>query len=245
MGCSVTSGPATAPPFSSYRGMNANMHSIEALLTAFEATGREVFLERAGRILSFFANRIAPIEGWRLPEHYSADWQIDRDYAGNPMFRPAGTTPGHSFELARLRLQYWDLMGRPDDGAPEVARRLVYRALADAWNKEEGGIAYPLNFDGTPAVRDRCWWPVTEAIGAMATLIKLEHNPGDEVWYRRLWKFADVHFMDHKRGGWFPEIGIDGRPTEKQFKGKPGIYHSLQAVLFPPPAGISRLRPMP
>ena len=26
-------------PFSTYRGMNANMHGIEALLTAFEATG--------------------------------------------------------------------------------------------------------------------------------------------------------------------------------------------------------------
>ena len=86
-------------PFSTYRGMNANMHGVEALLAAFEAIGDTLFLTRAGRILDFFTDRIANGEGWRLPEHYTAGWEIDRDYAGDPMFRPAGTTPGHSFEL--------------------------------------------------------------------------------------------------------------------------------------------------
>ena len=31
-------------PYSNYRGMNANMHGVEALLTAYEATGRERYL---------------------------------------------------------------------------------------------------------------------------------------------------------------------------------------------------------
>ncbi|GAB1363324.1 hypothetical protein MASR1M32_25600 [Rhodobacter sp.] len=80
-------------PFSDYRGMNANMHGVEALLAAYESTGHEVHLIRAGRILDFFLRRIAPDHGWRLPEHYRADWSIDRAYSGDPMFRPAGTTP--------------------------------------------------------------------------------------------------------------------------------------------------------
>lgn len=126
-------------PFSTYRGMNANMHGVEALLTAYETTGRSVFLSRAGRILDFFINRIAPNEGWRLPEHYTGDWRVDRGYSGNPMFRPAGTTPGHSFELGRLLLQYWDLTGRPDDGSPARARRLIEQALTDAWQEDRGG----------------------------------------------------------------------------------------------------------
>ncbi len=105
-------------PFSSYRGMNANMHGVEALLASYEATGREIYLTRAGRILDFFTNKMAPAENWRLPEHYSSDWTIDRKYVGNHMFRPAGTTPGHSFELGRLLLQHWDLSGRPASDAP-------------------------------------------------------------------------------------------------------------------------------
>jgi len=220
-------------PFSNYRGMNANMHSIEALLTAFEATGREIFLERAGRILNFFVDKIAPAEDWRLPEHYNTDWKVDRDYSGNPMFRPSGTTPGHSFELARLNLRYWDLTGRHGDKSPQASRRLVEQAMADAWNPEAGGLAYTLGYQGKPEVEDRYWWPVTEAIGAIAALIKLERKAADESWYRQLWTFASDFFIDHEKGGWFPEIDAEGHPVSKQFKGKPDIYHSLQAALFP------------
>ncbi len=227
-------------PFSDYRGMNANMHGVEALLAAHEATGDTLYLARAGRILDFFLRRIAPLHGWRLPEHYRADWSIDRDYSGNPMFRPAGTTPGHSFEMARLLLQWWDLAGRPDDGAPAIARSIAETALRDGWDETRGGIHYTLDFDGKPAIRSRYWWPVTEAIGVLAALIKLERRPEDEIWYRRLWTFADAGFIDHARGGWFPEIGEDGRPATTQFNGKPDIYHALQASLFALAPGLSR-----
>lgn len=227
-------------PFSTYRGMNANMHGVEALLTAFEATGRDIYLHRAGRILDFFLRRIAPEWGWRLPEHYTQDWQIDRAYSGNPVFRPAGTTPGHSFELGRLLLQWWDLAGRPDDGAPALARRVIHQALTDGWDNDRGGIVYTLDFDGRPAIRSRYWWPVTEAIGAIAALIKLDHLPEDELWYRKLWGFAADTFIDWEKGGWFPEIDDDGAPAKTQFNGKPDIYHSVQATLFPMTPGISR-----
>ena len=55
-------------PFSTYRGMNANMHGVEALLAAYEATGRDVFLNRAGRMLDFFVGRMAPAHGWNITQ---------------------------------------------------------------------------------------------------------------------------------------------------------------------------------
>lgn len=226
-------------PFSIYRGMNANMHAVEALLSAFEATGRAKFLDRAGRILDFFVGRIAPDHNDRLPEHYTEDWAIDPAYEGDPMFRPAGTTPGHSLELGRLALQHWDLSGRPVGDAPAKARRLIMRALEDAW-LPNGGLAYTLKFDGTVDRASRFWWPVSEAIGAVAALIKLDRQEADEIWYRRLWTFADAHFIDHDHGGWFPEIDDKGAVTSTIFAGKPDIYHSLQACLFPLADGLSR-----
>lgn len=227
-------------PFSTYRGMNANMHGVEAMLTAYEATGNDLFLERAGRILDFFTRKTAPAENWRLPEHYTQDWKIDRSYAGIHMFRPAGTTPGHSFELGRLMLQHWDLLGRPQTDAPEIARALIEQALADAW-LPAGGFAYTLDFDGKVADGSRFWWPVTEAIGAVAVLITLDRRAADEVWYRRLWTFANETFIDHDHGGWFPAIDSDGKPTSSIFQGKPDIYHSLQACLFPLSGKLSRM----
>ncbi|MFV1440620.1 MULTISPECIES: AGE family epimerase/isomerase [unclassified Phaeobacter] len=219
-------------PFSSYRGMNANMHGVEALLTAYEATGESMFLERAGHILAFFVGDIAGQDGWRLPEHYTEEWQIDRAYAGDPMFRPAGTTPGHSFEMGRLLLQHWDLAGRQDPGVPCRARKLIERALADAW-LPDGGFAYTLDFEGKVAMTNRFWWPVTEAIGAVAALIRLDARAEDELWYRRLWSFAQAHFIDEERGGWYPEIDQAGQVTQTIFTGKPDIYHALQACLLP------------
>ncbi|PTQ73324.1 AGE family epimerase/isomerase [Celeribacter persicus] len=218
--------------FSKYRGMNANMHGIEAFLSAFEATGDEVFLLRAGRILTFFTNEIAPAYGWHLPEHYTAEWAVDRSYAGDPMFRPAGTTPGHSFELGRLLLQYWDLSGRPNTDAPRIARRLIETAADAAW-QPTGGFAYTLDFKGNVAVSDRYWWPVAEAMGAFSSLHKLSLKEVDAEWFRRLWNVANRFFVDHDRGGWYPEIDEVGRPVERQFTGKPDIYHALQACIYP------------
>ncbi len=226
-------------PFSTYRGMNANMHAVEAMLTAYEATGEEVYLSRSRSILDFFVGRIAPAENWRLAEHYTQDWQIDRAYEGNPMFRPAGSTPGHSFELARLLLQMWDVSGRVGTEALTSARRLIDQALSDAWQPDLGGFIYTLAADGSVARSARYWWPVTEAIGALAVLIKLDPQPQDEAWYRRLWTFADKHLIDHERGGWFPELADDNTLAMDQFTGKPDIYHALQAELFPLTQGLS------
>ncbi|MCG7630042.1 AGE family epimerase/isomerase [Epibacterium sp. MM17-32] len=220
-------------PFSSYRGLNANMHGVEALLAAYEATGRARYLERAGRILDFLIGRIAPVEGWRLPEHYTEDWQVDRSYSGNPMFRPAGTTPGHSFELARLLLHYDALCPASEETRIATARTLAYRALEDAWDAERGGFVYTLDFDGKPAIRDRYWWPVTEAIGVVAALLKVEPQAQDGRWYSRLWNCAERLFIDSTRGGWVPEVDDAGVAVSRQFQGKPDIYHSVQAALFP------------
>lgn len=225
--------------FSGYRGMNANMHGVEALLAAHEATGDPVFLDRAGCILAFFTGWMAPAHGWRIPEHYDDAWRVDRSYQGDPMFRPRGTTPGHSFELGRLVLHHWDLAGRPDNGACTTARRLIETALSDAW-QPAGGFAYTLDFDGTVDVADRYWWPVTEAIGAIATLIKADPRPADFDWYARMWRCAFDLFIDRERGGWYPEVDGTGQVQQAQFRGKPDLYHALQACLYPLAPGLSR-----
>ena len=70
--------------------------------------------------------------------------------------------------------------------------------------------------------------------------MKVDPRPSDEAWYRRLWQFADGHFIDHVDGGWFPEIDEDAAPVARQFHGKPDLYHSLQAALLPLAPGIAR-----
>ena len=99
-------------PMGTYRGQNSNMHLTEALMAAFEATGERGYLDKAESIASLIIDRHARNEGWRVAEHFTENWDVDRAYKGDPMFRPSGTTPGHALEWSRLLVQLWELGGR-------------------------------------------------------------------------------------------------------------------------------------
>ena len=219
--------------FSDYRGQNSNMHSTEALMAAFEAWGEAQALTMAERIADLIINRHARAAGWVVPEHFDTAWDVLPDYAGDPMFRPAGTTPGHALEWARLLIQLWNLGGKRHDWMPEAAKALFLTAVDGAWDTARGGFYYTLDWDGTPAMRNRFWWPLCEAAGAAAVLRATFDEPIFETWYRRIWAVLDRDFIDHSRGGWWAEAGADGAPVETVFAGKPDIYHALQACLIP------------
>ena len=83
------------------------MHSVEAYLAAGDVTGNPVWPARAAAIATRLINDYARAYSWRIPEHYDQNWQPRPDYNDdrrNDPFRPYGTTPGHSFEWARLLL---------------------------------------------------------------------------------------------------------------------------------------------
>jgi mannose/cellobiose epimerase-like protein (N-acyl-D-glucosamine 2-epimerase family) len=219
-------------PFSAYRGQNSNMHLTEALMAAFEATENRIYLAKAERIADFFLRRMAATHQWRVPEHYHDDWAVDRDYKGSDVFRPAGTTPGHSLEWARLALQLWTLGGRKLDWLPSAAKAVFEEATTSGWDTA-GGFYYTLDWSGAPLIRDRLWWPCCEGIGAAAFLRRLEQGNVYETWYRRIWDFAARRLIDRRAGGWRPQLGDDLKEKNGYFVGKPDIYHALQACLIP------------
>lgn len=170
-----------------YRGQNSNMHLTEALMAAFEATGDGLFLKRAEQIADRVIRRSAAEADWRLPEHFSEDWVVDRDYRGNEMFRPSGTTPGHSLEWARLLLQLWVLGGERLGWLPDAARALFRQALELGWDERHGGLFYTLDWDDRPLNRLKLWWPLCEGVGAAHFLGELVPDPDAEAAYRRFW----------------------------------------------------------
>ena len=100
-------------PIDAYRGQNSNMHLTEALMAAFEATNDSTYLRMAERIAELIIRRHAAENDWRLPEHFTERLgDQSRLFRKSDMFRPYGTTPGHSLEWARLLLQLWELGGR-------------------------------------------------------------------------------------------------------------------------------------
>lgn len=218
-----------------YRGQNSNMHLTEALMAAFEVTGERHYLEKAERIADLVIRRCAGSVGFRVAEHFDADWKIDRDYYHpNEMFRPAGTTPGHWLEWSRLLLQLWSLGEKRHGWMPDAARSLFVQAMSLGWDKQRGGFFYTLDWDDKPAKTSKLWWPMCEAAGAAHFLN--EHLPADDFHedsYRLIWSTIANRFIDHRNGGWHEELTDDLVPAHTLFPGKGDIYHALQACLIP------------
>ncbi len=216
-----------------YRGQNANMHMTEALMAAFEATGNRDYLGKAERIAELIIARNAVPLGHRVAEHFDQHWVLDKNYEGNEMFRPSGTTPGHWLEWARLLYQLWVLGEKRHSWMTGAARELFVQSIELGWDKVHGGFFYTLDWDNKPIMREKLWWPTSEAIGAAAYISAFDNGDYFQAWYRKLWDYAENHVIDHKRGGWLSELTEDLRPTSRLFVGKPDIYHALQACLIP------------
>lgn len=216
-----------------YRGQNANMHMTEALMAAFEATGQRDYLHKAERIAEMIILRNAVKLDHRVAEHFDQHWVLDKHYEGNEMFRPSGTTPGHWLEWSRLLYQLWKLGEKRHSWMTGAARELFRQSIALGWDKVHGGFFYTLDWDNQPIMREKLWWPLAEAIGAAAYISAYDTHDEFQLWYRKLWDFAENQVIDHQRGGWLSELTEDLTPTSRLFAGKPDIYHALQACLIP------------
>lgn len=224
----------------SYRGLNANMHTVEAFLAAADVTGDEKYRVRAGRII----DRVliwAKDNNWRIPEHFSSDWVPDLECnkdRPDDQFKPYGATPGHGIEWARLITQ-WAFSTYKEDkagAAPyiEAAENLYNRAVADAWNADgEPGICYTTDWNGKPVVHDRMHWTLAEAINTSSVLFHVTDNEKYAADYAEFMKYLDEKVLDHVNGSWFHQLDRENNLLETVWPGKADIYHALQATLIP------------
>lgn len=223
-----------------YRGINANMHTVEALLAAADVTGDRRWLDRAVGILQRAIDEFARAQDWMLPEHFDVDWkpllEYNRDEPAHP-FRPYGATIGHWFEWARLALEARAALLLLDGDAPawmlEGPSAMLEKAAA-TWGMDGApGFVYTTDWDGAPVTRERMHWVAAEAVGAAATMYRVS---GDRVWadrYEQWWEYISTYLLDPVNGSWFHELDADNEVQGKTWPGKPDVYHALQAVLIP------------
>ena len=223
-----------------YRGINANMHTVEAFLAAADVTGDDKYRERAGRIIEHVL-AWAERNDWRIPEHFTSDWTPDlecnADKPDDP-FKPYGATPGHGLEWSRLIAQ-WALSTYeydPDEAYAyiEKCEHLYNRAIADGWNADGAlGVVYTTDWNGKPVVRDRMHWTLCEAINTAAVLYHATGNKkyGEE--YAEFMKYLDEVVLDRVNGSWFHQLDENNQLKGTVWPGKSDLYHAVQATLIP------------
>jgi mannose/cellobiose epimerase-like protein (N-acyl-D-glucosamine 2-epimerase family) len=219
-----------------YRGVNANMHTVEAYLAAGDVTGETRWHKRAGRIAATVAGW-ARTTGWRVPEHFDTSWrplpEHHRDRPADP-FRPYGATVGHGLEWARLLVAVDATLAQPPPELVGAAVRLFDRAVTDGWDVDGAtGFVYTTDWDGRPVVRARMHWVLAEAVAAAEVLGRVTGERRYGEWRDRWWRWADEHLVDHEHGSWHHELDTRNVPAGRTWPGKPDVYHAYQAALLP------------
>lgn len=223
-----------------YRGLNANMHTVEAFLAVADGTGKEMYRKRAGRIIDHVISWASGNE-WRIPEHFTKEWKAQLEYnrecPADP-FKPYGATPGHGIEWARLITQ-WALSvhkGEEKALAPylEAAQKLYQRAVGDGWAKDGApGIVYTTDWSGNPVIHDRMHWTLAEAINTSAVLYHVTKDERYAKDYEQFLRYLDEQVLDHVNGSWFHQMNEKGEVTGSVWPGKSDLYHAFQATLIP------------
>ncbi len=239
-GLSVDTWNTEFTELSDYRGINANMHTVEAFLAAADVLKDEKYRVRAGRIIDHVIEWAAGNE-WRIPEHFTKEWKADlelnRDKPDDP-FKPYGATPGHGIEWARLITQYaLSAFGNDKDKTSKyiaAAEQLYDRAITDAWSADGApGICYTTDWSGKPVVHDRMHWTLAEAINTAAVLYRVTGSDRYAKDYAMFMEYLDEKVLDHKTGSWFHQLDQNNNLIGTVWPGKSDLYHAVQATLIP------------
>ena len=221
-----------------YRGVNANMHSVEALLSAADVLDDAALRARAERIVTRVVHDLARRNSWRIQEHFDADWtprpEYNVDEPAHP-FRPYGATIGHWLEWARLALHLRAGLGASAPGwLLEDARALFDAATLEGWAVDGAdGFVYTVDWSGQPVVRERMHWVAAEATATAAALFAATGERSYVEWYETWWNYVADHLLDREHGSWRHELTPTNQPSSVTWAGKPDTYHAFQATLLP------------
>jgi mannose/cellobiose epimerase-like protein (N-acyl-D-glucosamine 2-epimerase family) len=243
-GMAVEEWDAAWTTLADYRGVNANMHGVEAVLaaadaldTVADAAGAAGELRRhALRTTERVVHGWARERDWRLPEHYTPDWtplpDYNRDRPADP-FRPYGVTVGHQFEWSRLALHVRASLADPPAWLLDDAVGLFGAAARRGWAADgHDGFPYTLDWDDRPVVAARMHWVLCEAVAAAAALAEVT----GENRYRELaatWRtHGQERFADPATGNWHHELTPTGEVGTGTWVGQPDAYHLAQMLLL-------------
>lgn len=214
-----------------YRGQNANMHTCEALIQAFESTNEQKYLDRALLIAKNICIRQAGLADGLIWEHYDTNWQINWSYnkdTPDDLFRPWGFQVGHLTEWAKLLI----ILERhaDEDWLVSRAQELFDDAIEMGWDEKSEGLVYGFAPNGDVCDNDKYFWVQAESLAAAAVLA---NRTGDDYyweWYERIWEFSWKHMVDHEYGAWFRVLDSKNKKYDnlKSPAGKVD-YHTMGA----------------
>jgi mannose-6-phosphate isomerase len=203
--------PASLP-----RRQNPQMHLLEAMIAAFDATHEPAFQNRAGDLFALFVANLYDKQKRVLGEYFEDDWS---------RIEPVSVEPGHQAEWVWLLKGFERITGCPTarPRAELLETALRYRDAATGCLVDEGDAA------GHIVRSSRRLWPQTEMAKAWIAQAEAgEAGAADEA--RAALARLERHYLRHPvAGGWYDQFDGDGASLVATIPAS-SLYHVLCAV---------------
>ncbi|WP_110677591.1 AGE family epimerase/isomerase [Salinicola sp. RZ23] len=202
-----------------YRGQRANLEMCEALLACYAVSADAACLARALSVTRCVWQRLAPLAGGWLWEHFDSDWRADfelhRDRPDDP-YRPWGFQIGHLVQWAKLMTRLAACSPSARGWLLETAGSLFVGAMEAGWDAVHGGLVSGVDMRREVVNRDKQHWVQAEGLAAAALLAEATGQSRYWRWYDRIAGYCGQHMIDGLRGGWYATLTADNRPYSRE-----------------------------
>jgi mannobiose 2-epimerase len=227
-----------------WKDQNSSIHLLEAFTSLYKVWPDSFLRERLLELLFLIRDTITTEKGY-LTLFLKRDWTPISFRDSSQAIREANyfidhVSFGHDVETAYLMLEASHALGLESDNKTlTIAKKMVDHALANGWDKDNGGFYYQgyyfKNVDSLSIINEKkIWWVQAEGLNALLLMAKL--FPQDEKYYQafeKQWQYIDKYMIDHKYGGWYGE-GLDKSPAHekspKAYDWKVN-YHNFRALV--------------
>ena len=223
-----------------YRGVNANMHTVEALLSAADVLD-DASLRGPGAA-DRHARRARPGAGQRLADPRALRRHLDpgastttstsRRTPSGPTAPPSATGssgPGWPCTCGP------DSATTPRRGCSTTPAALFDASVREGWAVDGAdGFVYTVDWSGAPVVRERMHWVAAEATATAAALHAATGEPSYDDVVRHLVAARRRPLPRPRARLVAPRARRrTNEPSSVTWQGKPDIYHAFQATLIP------------
>ena len=207
------------PEGESTRTMNTHLHLIEAYTGLLRVLRTEEQINLTRRHLAIMLDKVYDPSIHHFKMFFRDDW--------------SATSPeisyGHDIEGTWLMMETAEVLGEPE--AMRYAQDTcmnIARACYEQGFREDGAMLSEYDPVTGHASQRLSWWEQNEAVVGFLNAWEVT---GEEKYLDaslQCFDFADKHFVDHEKGGWFAVLSLDGTQvlSKQKANGPTCPYHN-------------------
>jgi len=203
--------------------MNTHLHIIEAYANLFEVWKSDFLKEQIEGLLKIFSGHIINDQTGNLNLFFDEEWNVKSKIISY----------GHDIEAAWLLQQCAEKINE-ERWVKEMKKATV--KITDAAAKgldEDGGLWYEFDVSANHFIREKHWWPQSEAMIGFMNAYQITGNEKYSDKSYNSWQFVRRYIKDNVNGEWF--WGINADYSVMQDQDKAGFwkcpYHNTRACL--------------